>query len=491
MSVKAIVIGSGVAGMATAARLQAKGYETTVFEANPYPGGKLTEIESRGYRFDAGPSLFTLPELLDDVFHVARKNPRNYYDYEKLDVACHYFYEDGTQLKSYTDAKKFGKEIEQVLGVNAQTVIDYLKKSKIIYEEVGLIFLNHSLHKASTWLTKDVVKALLKIYKYDIHKSMNQANEAGLSHPKLVQLFNRYATYNGSNPYKAPGILNSIPHLEHNIGTFFPKGGMHTITNALVKLNLDLGVEFKYESTVDEIVLDRKGVKGVKSNGGFTSADCVISNMDVYHTYDKLLPTYKVPRQIRKQERSSSALIYYWGIKKEFKELGLHNIFFSENYASEFDHLFNKKELYHDPTVYINITSKLNHTDAPAGSENWFVMVNAPCNEGQDWASIKVSTRKAIISKLSRILKTDIEPLIETQEVLEPLTIESKTSSYKGSLYGTSSNSKLAAFLRHPNFTSKIKGLYFCGGSVHPGGGIPLCLLSGKIVANLVYQISN
>ncbi|MEM1407751.1 MAG: 1-hydroxycarotenoid 3,4-desaturase CrtD [Bacteroidota bacterium] len=488
---KAIVIGSGVAGMAAAARLQARGYKTIIFESNPYPGGKLTEIEASGYRFDAGPSLFTLPELLDDVFRMARKDPRDYYDYEKLAVACHYFYEDGTRLKSYTDSEKFGKEIEQVLGVSAKTVIDHLKKSKLIYEEAGLIFLNHSLHKASTWLTKDVIKALLKIYKYDILKSMNQANEAGLSHPKLVQLFNRYATYNGSNPYKAPGILNSIPHLEHNIGTFFPKGGMHSITDALVKLNLDLGVEFKFNRLVDEIVVDKNGVKGVKSNGEFSSADRVISNMDVYHTYNKLLPEYKVPHQIRKQERSSSALIYYWGITKEFKELGLHNIFFSEDYRSEFDYLFNKKDLYHDPTVYINITSKLNPADAPAGHENWFVMVNAPCNEGQNWEEIKGRTRKSVVAKVSRILKTDIESLIETQEVLEPLSIESKTSSYKGSLYGTSSNSKLAAFLRHPNFTSKVKGLYFCGGSVHPGGGIPLCLLSGKIVANLVHQISN
>ncbi|MEM6526418.1 MAG: 1-hydroxycarotenoid 3,4-desaturase CrtD [Bacteroidota bacterium] len=488
---KAIVIGSGVAGLAAAARLQSKGYETTIFESNHYPGGKLTEIGSDGYRFDAGPSLFTLPKLLDDVFLAANKNPREYYDYEKLDVACHYFYEDGIQLKSYTDSKKFGAEIEQVLGVRAQTVVDHLKKSKLIYEEAGLIFLNSSLHKASTWLAKDVLKALVKIYKYDILKSMNQANEASLTHPKLVQLFNRYATYNGSNPYKAPGILNSIPHLEHNIGTFFPKGGMHSITNALVQLNLDLGVVFKFDSAVDEVVVANKRIQGVRSKGVFFEADRVISNMDIYHTYDKLLPEHQVPRQIRKQERSSSALIYYWGIKKEFKELGLHNIFFSEDYATEFDYLFNKKELYHDPTVYINITSKLNRTDAPLGNENWFVMVNAPCNEGQDWTLIKERSRKAIVDKVSRILKTDVEPLIETQEVLEPSTIESKTSSYKGSLYGTSSNSKLAAFLRHPNFSSRIKGLYFCGGSVHPGGGIPLSLLSGKIVADLMPQVSN
>lgn len=483
---KAIVIGSGVAGLATAARLQTKGYETTIYESNNYPGGKLTEFTSNGYRFDAGPSLFTLPYLLDDVFKAANKNPREYYEYKKLDVACHYFYEDGTQLKSYTDSRKFGKEVEQVLGVKSDVIIAHLKKSKIIYEEAGQIFLNHSLHKASTWLSKDVLKALLKIYKYDITTSMNRVNEKSLPHPKLVQLFNRYATYNGSNPYKAPGILNSIPHLEHNIGTFFPKGGMHSITKALTKLNKDLGVKFKFESPVDEIIVEKNKVRGVKSGDEIFTADRVVSNMDIYHTYDKLLHHLNIPKQIKKQERSSSALIYYWGIKQEFQELGLHNIFFSEDYKAEFEYLFEKKELYHDPTVYINITSKLNQVDAPGGCENWFVMVNAPCNENQDWETIKIRTRRAIIDKISRTLKTDVENLIQTEEVLEPITIESKTSSYKGSLYGTSSNSKLAAFLRHSNFSSKISGLYFCGGSVHPGGGIPLCLLSGKIVADVM-----
>ena len=160
---KAIIIGSGVAGLATAARLQSKGYQTSIFETNSYPGGKLTEIEANGYRFDAGPSLFTMPDLLSDVFRAANRELKDYFDYEKLDVACHYFYEDGTQLKSYTDKHKFGQEIEKVLGVKAETVIKHLKRSQLIYEEAGQIFLNHSLHKTATWFSKDVLKALVKI----------------------------------------------------------------------------------------------------------------------------------------------------------------------------------------------------------------------------------------------------------------------------------------------------------------------------------------
>ena len=185
---------------------------------------------------------------------------------------------------------------------------------------------------------------------------------------------------------------------------------------------------------------------------------------------------------------SSSALIFYWGIKQEFPELDLHNIFFSNDYAGEFKAIFEEKSLMDDPTVYVNITSKLSKADAPAGCENWFVMINVPCNDGQDWDDLIAKARVHIISKLNRLLDCDIESLIEEEAILEPRTIESKTSSYKGALYGTSSNSRMAAFFRHPNFSRKIKDLYFCGGSVHPGGGIPLALSSAKIVGDLIAE---
>jgi phytoene dehydrogenase-like protein len=189
---------------------------------------------------------------------------------------------------------------------------------------------------------------------------------------------------------------------------------------------------------------------------------------------------------VLRQERSSSALIFYWGVKREFDQLGLHNIFFSENYEKEFRNIFEEGKVCNDPTVYINITSKMEAGMAPAGSENWFVMVNVPANKGQDWERLKKEVREMVVRKLSRILETDLSTFIETEETLDPLTIESKTMSYMGSLYGTSSNSKMAAFLRHPNFSKGYDGLYFVGGSVHPGGGIPLCLRSAAIMSNMV-----
>jgi phytoene dehydrogenase-like protein len=203
--------------------------------------------------------------------------------------------------------------------------------------------------------------------------------------------------------------------------------------------------------------------------------------MDVFFAYQKLLPNEKQPVRTLAQEKSTSALIFYWGIQKTFPELTMHNIFFSDNYQQEFA-LLNQGQVFDDPTVYVNLTTDFSPEDAPPGCQNWFVMVNVPFNTGQDWEEIIHRTRRNVLAKLSRILGTDISALIACEDILDPRSIESKTQSHLGALYGTSSNDRMAAFLRHPNFSSRIKNLYFCGGSVHPGGGIPLALLSTKIV---------
>jgi phytoene dehydrogenase-like protein len=207
--------------------------------------------------------------------------------------------------------------------------------------------------------------------------------------------------------------------------------------------------------------------------------------MDVFSTYKHLLKEEKQPQKILQQERSSSAIIFYWGIKSKFPELDLHNILFSNDYNEEFKKIFDDKSLADDLTVYINITSKEDPNDAPEGCENWFVMVNAPGNFDQDWPKLIAKARMSIIKKINKVLNTKIENLIVSEDILDPIAIEAKTGSHRGSLYGTSSNSKFSAFLRHANFSSSYKNLLFCGGSVHPGGGIPLCLLSAKITAEL------
>lgn len=486
MQKKIIIIGSGIGGIATSIRLALQGYAVQVFESDKLPGGKLNLIEMGSYRFDFGPSLFTMPWLVTELFELAGKNPSDYFRYKQTEPACTYFWEDGTVLQAFTDQEKFAEELKRLLDFDKKKLIDYLAHTQKLFDVNVPVFLEKSLHKPGNYFSRSALKAAFYLPKSDILKTMNRANEKRLGHPKLVQLFNRMATYNGSNPYKASGILTQIASLEHGTGVFFPEGGMYNITTSLVKLAEELGVTFNYSEAVERILHKNKKVIGVKTIKDSYEADGVVSNMDITPTWTKLLPDVKAPKKIISQERSSSALVFYWGMKNTYNELGLHNIFFSKNYKEEFKVLFEDLDVYDDPTIYVHISSKLNRNDAPDGHESWFVMVNAPHREKQDWNKLVLRSRKTVVKKLSSILGRNISDDIDVEYSIDPRIIESKTSSYKGSLYGSSSNSMISAFLRHPNFTGRLKNLWFVGGSAHPGGGIPLCLMGAKIVADIL-----
>lgn len=486
-SKQVLIIGAGIAGIATAIRLRLAGYQVKVIEKNSYPGGKLSSFKNGEFSFDAGPSLFTQPHFIEELFELAKEDINRYFSYQKEPITCTYFYEDGTVIKAYADKQKLAGELHEKTGEPAEHIYRFLQSADRLYSNIGIFFLEQSLHKLKTLFKKNILAALATARPKFIFKSMNSFHEESFTSSKLVQLFNRYATYNGSNPYKAPAMLSMIPHLEFNIGTFYPKGGMISITNALVALAEKKGVSFLYNQQVDEIIVSNKKVTGALVGGQKIDADIIVSNIDAYFTYKYLLKDDNKAKRILKQERSSSAVIFYWGLNKSFSQLGLHNIFFSNDYKKEFDHLFRSKQVFDDPTIYINITAKPEPgLHAPIDMENWFVMVNAPAHTNQAWHDQLFLYKKNIIQKLNRILGEDIEPHIICENVLTPADIEHKTASYAGSLYGTSSNSKMAAFLRHPNFSSTIKDLFFVGGSVHPGGGIPLCLQSAKITASII-----
>lgn len=485
---KCIVIGAGIAGIATAIRLRLQGFDTEVFEKNNYPGGKLTAFQKDGFHFDAGPSLFTEPELVTQLFQLAGENFEDHFSYKPVDTSCHYFYPDGSSLVASTNKNKFTDSLCGIFGENREMVTSFLENARISYEKIGTLFLDHSLHVPTLFPWNKVAEALKHTKKSYLFGNLHDYHLKYFKDPRTIQLFDRYATYNGSNPFQAPGMLSMIAHLETGKGVYFPRGGMHSITESLYKLACRLDISFNFNQSVEKIVVKNGKVSGIKVDKRTEEADIIVSNMDVYYTYRNLLDDNKIAFKMAAQERSSSAFIFYWGIGKTFHNLGLHNIIFSKNYKEEFLHIFTKKQLFNDPTIYINITSKEQSNLAPAGMENWFVMINTHHHTGENWCEKANIIRKDIIKTINEQLETDISPLIKVEEILHPVMIQENTGSYLGSLYGTSSNNRQAAFLRHPNFSAKTKGLYFAGGSVHPGGGIPLCLRSAAIVEKLIVK---
>ena len=253
-----IIIGAGIAGIASALRLRSLGLEVAVFESNPYPGGKLHAFELSGYRFDAGPSLFTMPELVTELFELFDIDSKDYFTYSRKETLCNYFWEDGKRFIMRANIEESTMEAAELFGVEQSKLIKYLNKSKKKFELTSPLFLEKSLHKIGTYLSMDTLKALANLPILDLSSTLNAVNEKNIMEPHLVQLFNRYATYNGSSPYKTPGIMSMIPHLEMGLGTYFPKGGMHSITKSLFKLAEDQGVRFYFNSRIEEIIIENK-----------------------------------------------------------------------------------------------------------------------------------------------------------------------------------------------------------------------------------------
>jgi len=482
---RVIVIGSGIAGLATSIRLAHAGFSVTVFEASDGPGGKLREKRMGDFRFDLGPSLFTLPGNVDELFELCGERPKDHFRYSKLEVLCHYFWNDGMVFHAPADKELWVRNFANHFGEKEEHLRSYLSRSEFIFDRTAPVFLHRSLHQLK-WFSAVVRRGLAALPRLPMTGSLARVNNRYFRNPRAVQYFNRFATYNGSDPWQAPAMMMLIPHLEHGVGAFLPEGGMGSITSSLYALARRKGVKFRFNEPVDEILLTNERVHGVRTSSGVHSAEVVVSNMDMHPTYRKLLPHHAAPEKLLAQEKSSSALIFYWGIKATFPQLDVHNIFFADDYRKEFACIFESAEIHSDPTVYINITAKTEPDDAPRDGENWFVMINVPHQRGQNWDEMRKEARRSILSKLSRSLGQEIEPLIAVEDYLDPVRIETRTSSYLGALYGNASNSPYAAFLRHSNESSMYSGLYFAGGSVHPGGGIPLCLFGAKITADLI-----
>lgn len=482
------IIGAGLGGLSAAVRLANSGFEVDVFEQNDDAGGKAGSLVFDGFRFDTGPSLLTMPNVLKELFSECGENLSDYINLKKLDIICKYFYTDGTIINAYSDLNQFGKEIEKSTHDKQKNLKNYLSYCKTIYDLTAELFLYNSPQKASTYFSKKAFTALFQIKSIDPFRTVHQANSFFFRDKKMVQLFDRYATYNGSNPYAAPATLNIIPHVEYSLGSYIPQDGIFSISKSLKQLAENKGVNIYFNSKVEKIEVKNKSVKGVVVGGKLQPYDVVISNSDIINTYKTLVDvdSSKIINKLGRHDLSTSALVFYWGLKGKHEKLEIHNILFSEDYKMEFDDLFTNRVIHNDPTIYIYISSKYKPSDAPKDCENWFVMINTPQNINQNWDEEKEKFRKVITEKIKKILSIDIADKIIAERVLTPIDLEKQTGSYRGSIYGISSNDRFAAFLRHPNFSKDISGLYFCGGSVHPGGGIPLVILSGKIAADMI-----
>ena len=495
---KIIIIGAGLGGLAAACRLAKKGFSVTVLEKNETVGGKVNAVESGGYKFDTGASLVTLPHIFEELFEFCGEKLEDYLTFEKLEPICRYFWSDGTVFDASQSIEKTEEQISRIAPEDVGNFRKYLADAKRKYEIAERTFLSKSLNELPELLTPKNFPDLLKISSL---KTLDKHNAGYFKSEKMRQLFNRFATYNGSSPYKIPATFALIPFVEFGFGAWYARGGIYEIPKALEKLALELGVEFLFDSNVEKIFVENGRATGVKlandlDDEDFLFADIIISNADAVVTYRELIEEKKRPnfsdKKLEKREPSSSGFVLLLGAKKKFPQLAHHNIFFSDDYKTEFRHIFDIRIPTPHPTIYVSASSATDDTQAPADSENLFVLVNVPYMRWQvNWQFEAEAYRDVIVRKLEKFGLENLSGALEFEEIITPEDFEDVYRANKGSIYGVSSNGILSAFRRIPNKSIDIENLYFTGGATHPGGGMPLVLLSGKMTSDLILKSEN
>jgi diapolycopene oxygenase len=481
------VLGAGIGGLSAAIHLAAKGHRVTILEKNAAVGGKMSEIRADGFRFDTGPSVITMRHVFEDLFRAANRDMADYLTLLPVDPLTRYFYPDGTRLDLSRDLPLTIEQIQRLEPRDVEGYLAFLTKAACLHRITGPVF-TYGPPPAFSSLKQVTLRDLLSV---DPVHTMQWMIEKHVRHPHLRQLLGRFATYTGASPYLAPATLAVIAHVELNEGVWYPRGGIYAIASAYEKLARELGVEIRLNARVREIQLKGKKVSGILlEDGELIEAETVISNIDVTTTYNLINSALVEKRRkaLQKRDVSCSGVILLLGVEGAHPELAHHNIFFSSDYKREFEQIFAENKLPDDPTLYVCVTSKTDASHAPKGCENWFVMVNSPPLPKGEGLGVRENTevKEMLLNRLATV-GLDVRRSIRWQKLLTPQDIQINTGAYRGALYGVSFNDRFAPFKR-PHNQSEIEGLFFAGGTTHPGGGVPMVTLSGKLVAEMIDQ---
>lgn len=490
----AIIIGAGAGGLSSAIALASQGKRVRVYEARSRAGGKIDAIAHDNVCFDTGPSVLTMPFVLEELLAMAGTRLEDELELIQIGPAFRYIYSDGVVLDIAHHKEETLANIHSVLGAKAAREFDaYLEYARTIWEAAYPNFVQASAPNVASMFRLGLTR-MRDVMRIDPMRTMWQGITRHVHNPHLRMLCARYATYNGSNPYMAPATLNCIAWVELGMGCFGVKGGMSMLPQALLRVAKKLGVEFYFETPVQKIILGAPGdIQGVElAHGETIKAPVVIANADVAHVLNDLLPkdtSHGVPVSGTPSMSGWTAMLRASNTCSH-KRVG-HTVLFPSEYKEEFEDIFTRDCLPREPTIYLCAQSVCHQSTSWNSAQPLFIMVNAPSiTSGTPRLALEYTQLKEHV--LDRIHKAGL--MDATDQIIWERTPEELAQDFpgsRGSIYGTASNTQMAAFKRPPNRITKIPGLYLASGSAHPGGGVPLCILSGQAAAReaLVHEL--
>jgi diapolycopene oxygenase len=488
------VIGGGLAGLASACVLAARGYKVVLFERNDWLGGKAAQLEGAGFRFDMGPTIVTIPSVLRRIFTEAGRKMEDYLDLRRLDPQWRCFFQDGSVLNLAQNPEQMSGELERFApGTNSgQRYLDFIKLSErlndisqryFFYKPIG------GLRDMFDFKTSFDPKVLGDVLAMRMGRSVAGTVRLFTPDARVAQMMDHFTQYVGSSPYGSPAVLCGIAHMQTDEGVWYPIGGTRAVPVALEKLARELGVEIRTRTYITKISTQDGKVTGVRTNlGEDIPLRAVVSNCDAVRTHRELINGAVGAKfeKRRRYEAACSGVVLYLGLKKRYNHLAHHDFVFSRDPHEEFDWIYKKGEPAPDPTCYLAATTCTEPGTAPAGGEALYVLVHTPyLRPHHDWKKMLPAYRKVIIEKLKTTGQMpDLEERIVFERALTPQDIHDRYQVLDGAIYGLASHGRFLGAFKPGNRSPDLRGLYLAGGAAHPGPGMPMVLMSGWIAAD-------
>ncbi|MGI8917859.1 MAG: phytoene desaturase family protein [Pyrinomonadaceae bacterium] len=480
---KALIIGGGLGGLATALRLAAKEWDVTVCEQGPTLGGKMNRWEESGFRFDTGPSLITMKWVFEDLFRAVGACIEDHLGLIQMHSLAEYVYDDGTRFNYSSSLPEWLQTIAQLEPRDVDGFLGFMQLGARLFELSQETFLRRPPQAPPDMRSLKALRHLPLRHAWGkYHKTVANYFRS----PYLRQLFDRYPTYVGSSPYLSPATLAVVPYIEYAFGGWYIKGGLYQLIEALSSLARQMNITLLTGARVDRVGHESKKVKCVTlADGQRLETDVVVMNGDASMT-KALLGGEANPTAVA--DRSLSGLVFLVGVKHDLPRVAHHSILFSSNYKREFDQLFDERRFPDDPTVYVSVPSRSDRSLVPDAGETLFIMANAPANDDA-WSEAEIDRARArVFARLSKAGFPLLDSDVVVSDIWTPRRMGQRYLMPGGSIYGLNSHGWRHAFLRPPNKDRAIGGLYYVGGSSHPGGGSPTVLLSAEITSELIQQ---
>jgi phytoene desaturase len=491
------IIGSGLAGLAAATTLAARGHSVTVFEKNPWLGGKAAQLNEQGFRFDMGPTILIQPSMLRKLFAEAGRNVDDYLNLVHLDPQWRCFFDNGKTLDLLDDIDAMAASLEARWPGAGAKYRKLMALSKDLHEISDRFFFWRSVGSMAD--TFDVggafdLNVLKDVLRMRLGSTVAGTVRAYTPEPEAAQMLDHFVQYVGSSPDASPAILTAIGHMQMQEGIWYPMGGTRAVPEALVKLARELGVTFHTSTDVERITTTGEGkqarVTGLRTTDGRAFAfDAIVSNEDAVRTHRELLEGTTAARTFehkRSYEPACSGVVLYLGLNKRYEHLAHHDFVFSRDPHEEFHAIYSLGEPAPDPTCYLACTAATDPSSAPAGGEAMYVLVHTPyLRPHHDWSKMLPAYRNVIIEKLKRTAGLeDLEERIVFESALTPQDIHDRYRVLNGAIYGISSHGLFQGAFKPANRSKELAGLYLAGGAAHPGPGMPMVMQSGWIAAD-------